>query len=163
MIKLQLASAGSLQRGGSLEEVVPHGWHLRRSFFLQLGTPVSFHSPSLCKKSNRPPFAQAASKTTSCLQTVGVPGSFTSQCGIQKPRGPVSLPQYPDVLTPHSPRQTQTTSQLGWLAVANLGRRAKRGHLRQTSRLAGGGLTLSLPTWTRGVLCNISVVPLPPP
>lgn len=69
---------------------------------------------------------------------------FASQCGIQIPRGPVSLPQYPDVLTPHSPRQTQTASQLGWLAVANLGRRAKRGHLRQTSRLAGGGLTLSL-------------------
>lgn len=161
MIKLQLASARSLQRGGSLEEVVPHGWHPRRSFFLQLGTPVSFHSPSLCKKSNCPP--SCPGKTTSCLQTVGVPGLFTSQCGIQKPRGPVSLPQYPDVLTPHSPRQAQTASQLGWLAVASLGRRAKRGHLRQTSRLAGGGLTLSLPTWTQGVLCNILVLPVPPP
>lgn len=71
-VKLRLASARSLERGGSLGEVVPHRWHQEifpsstthgvileatslscvLIFFLQLRTPAFFHSPFLCKKSD---------------------------------------------------------------------------------------------------------------
>lgn len=69
-----------------------------------------------------------------------------------------SIPRCPHTLQPQTAPDSLT-------AGLTRGRKAKRGHLRQTSRLAGGGLTLSLslPAWTQGVLCNISTLPLPPP